>query len=124
MIKIDQPKNNGKFSLQPPLIILEDAREKLKNVKITNAIPESHRLRVKSRENPMFDMMDYDLFFDESITEDDMLYKCSDTEFILDNNTAYSLIGSKLMVDGDGEFEFKHFDALSYDGTTKQADTN
>ena len=87
-------------------------------------MPENHRLRVKSRVNPLFGVMDFDLFFDESVTEQDMLYKCSDIEFILDNDTAYNLIGSKLMVDDNGEFEFKHFDYVTPNSSDKPTEIN
>ena len=46
------------------------------------------------------------MFFDDTVTDNDMIYKVGTVKIILDQQTAEWLVGSKLeMVDGDFQFE-------------------
>ena len=97
---------------RPPVYITQAACEKIRTLKIANKTPNYRRLRIQSIVNPDLNMLDFDMFFDDTMDKNDGLYISNEVEFVLDTRTAYNLVGSDLRIDSNGEFEFRHFDHL------------
>jgi len=97
---------------RPPVYITQAACEKIRTLKIANKTPNYRRLRIQSIINPDLDMLDFNMFFDDTMDKNDGLYISNEVEFVLDTETAYNLVGSDLRIDSNGEFEFRHFDNL------------
>lgn len=93
-----------------PLSITNKAMKRLKVVKLDQNVTPERRLRVRSRANEKLGILGFDMYFDHSEKDSDMVYKVKGIELILDLATAYYLIGSTLDVDKKGEFMFKHME--------------
>ncbi|MBT6515983.1 MAG: hypothetical protein HOK65_14585 [Crocinitomicaceae bacterium] len=90
----------------PPLHISKQTQNRINHIKATNAISEFCYLRVKSIANG--NIIDFNLVFDDKIGVQDRIYRTKSVLFLLDNETAYLLIGSELKLDKEQEFEFIH----------------
>lgn len=104
--------NMGDLSKIAPLEITEEAQNKLLYVKLNKNVPKSQRLRVRSKVNLQLGILGFDMGFDESSDEGDGIYQVGPIEIILDNATAYHLMGSTLEIDAEGNFSFKHHESL------------
>jgi len=90
---------------RPPVCITQAACEKIRTLKITNKIPNYCRLRIQSIVNPDLNMLEFNIFFDDTMDKYDGLYISNEVEFVLDTETAYNLVGSNLRIDSNGEFQ-------------------
>ena len=93
-----------------PLEITEQAQDKLLYVKLDKNVPKGQRLRVRSKANLILGILGFDMGFDAKEHEGDGIYQVGPIERILDNETAYHLIGSTLDLGADGDFMFKHLE--------------
>ena len=109
---------------RPPVFITQAACEKIRTLKIANKTPNYRRLRIQSIVNPDLNMLDFDMFFDDTMDKNDGLYISNGVEFVLDTLTAYNLVGSHLHIDSNGEFEFRHFDHLILKDEISKEDFN
>ena len=116
--EISSHHNLHNISNQPPLHISKQARIHIDHTKVVNLILDSKYLRVHSRKNA--DIVEFDILFDDNIASTDKIYKINSVLFVLDNETAYLLIGSELGLDMEQNFEFTHqeygFVELNIDG--------
>ena len=112
-MKNNTPKlKSGKTA---PLLILKEAVCRLKELKLENNVPEEARLRVKSFSLPGSGTSEFDMFFDTGFSaKEDMCYPItSGLSIILDNNTAYQLVGSEMRLDDEGQFKFTHLETVA-----------
>ena len=109
---------------RPPVCITQAACEKIRTLKIANKTPNYRRLRIQSIVNPDLNMLDFNMFFDDTMDKNDGLYISNEVEFVLDTETAYNLLGSDLRIDSNGEFEVRHFDHLILKEAISKEDFN
>ena len=93
-----------------PLEITKDAQQHIFETRLSNEVPDGYRLRVESQVNQVLGLLGFKMSFDAETKKTDRIYKLTTLELVLDNETAYHLVGSTLDIDGDGELLFKHLD--------------
>ena len=96
------------MSKTSPLTISSGALERILFTKVEQKVPKEQRLRVRSTTNELLGVVAFDMHFDDETTDKDGVYQVGGLQLILDNNTAYRLIGSTLDITDEGDFEFNH----------------
>lgn len=103
-------------SERSPLSITEKALEKIEYVRFVSKIPDGQYFRVMAHEDFRALTLGFDILFDGSVGKTDRVYTQGKTQgktdLILDNKTAYHLIGSVLDLDDAGDFRLIHLNPV------------
>jgi len=90
-----------------PLHIDKIAAKRLVVVRALNAVPEDANLRVEVIRKPLDFNVDFDLFFDNYVGKEDLLYEDNGETVILSKESALQLMGSTLSVSKNNTFTLK-----------------
>ena len=102
-----------KLNANPPLTISKEAHQVIESTRLNAHKKKSDFLRVKATVRPDTPTVSFDMFFDDVLMKGDMAYKTEGTKLLLDNDTAYLLVGSKLVQLDSGELKFVHLDTTA-----------
>jgi len=91
-----------------PLSISKEAQIQLEALRAEQHHPKNAFLRVKAHVPVMGDSISFNMFFDDAIDKNDMIYQEGTTGVVLDSKTALHLVGSELVMMPTGELIFTH----------------
>jgi len=96
-----------------PLTLTRKAQDFIKKAADKRNIPSTKPLRVKQR--VVNEEVHFDLWHDENIKGGEKVYNVGELHVLLDNDTAFQLIGSTLDVLDDGSLKFTHLELPELD---------
>ena len=102
-----------KIGANAPLTISKEAQSVIESTRLAHNKKKSDFLRIVAAKNPASPSIAFNMFFDDAPTSADMAYKVADMKLLLDNNTAYLLVGSELILLPSGELKFEHLDTTT-----------
>ena len=100
-------------SSKPPLVISDGAKSAIGKMKTAFKVANNTFLRVDTRATNIFNERALEVFFDEELAREDMVYLSNKMLFVLDSDSARRLIGSTLGCDKLGFYiDSPYFDDL------------
>lgn len=101
------------MDLHCPITLTANAQKFLNDAAKERKIPSTRPLRIKQKVS--HDVVDFEIYHDNVADEGEKVYKLADMSVVLDNDTAFQLIGSTLDVLEDNSLKFTHLDTTDID---------